>query len=131
MATRIRFNAPAHHKLEVGDVVIYGGKSAVIEDDEQAQELADADWTDVMILPSGRTTWPKTHAKLDELAEQLEVTWPTPAEGVEPNLTTAEKIATLEAAGYSPDGTRQGDATELDSTDDGEDIASDDDPKEE
>jgi hypothetical protein len=40
--------------------------------------------------------WPGTHAELDALAEELDVTWPPPLAGKK-RLTVAEKIAVLEA----------------------------------
>lgn len=46
-------------------------------------------------------SWPDSHKALDALAEQLEVTWPEPAEGKK-KLTVAEKIQALEAAGHTP-----------------------------
>lgn len=106
MTTRIRFDAPQHHTLNLGRGVIINGGQAYDVDDELAQTLVDATWIDVTVIPPGASVWPKSNGKLDELADRLGVTWPEPDEGKK--LTAQDKTAVLEEAGYTPDSVYQG-----------------------
>lgn len=120
MTTRIRFDGQPHHLLDLGThgdpSVINGGQASNVDDDF-AQELIDAPWADVTVIPPAAAVWPKANAKLDELAERLGVTWPEPEDGKK--LTAAEKIAALEEAGHTPDSVYQaGDAAPNDTAGD-------------
>lgn len=98
--TRIRFNAEPHHVLRASGQEIWGGTEGNVDSDV-AETLAAATWVDVTIV-DGKARWPRTNEALDAIAQALEVEFPDPvAEGTKP-LDVAEKIALLEAAGYSP-----------------------------
>lgn len=102
----IRYDGPtASLEVTQDGVTIPRGKSDYVSV-EMAEHLLGCTYADVTVL-SGDTpaVWPGTDAKLDALASQLDVEFPQPANG-EPPLTVADKVRHLEAAGYSPDGSR-------------------------
>lgn len=77
MATRIKFNAPAHHTLEVGDQVIAGGTEAEVSD-AQAKALSRSPHVDVS-LPDENERPPLADLKrsdLDVVAAELGVESP-------------------------------------------------------
>lgn len=123
MTTRIRFDAPSHHTLDLGEngdpSIINGGQASNV-DDEFAQHLIDADWVDVTVIPPGAAVWPKSQAKLDEIADRLGFSWPENEEGS--SLTVKDKVATLEEAGFTPDSVYQPDDQQDASDGDGADA---------
>jgi hypothetical protein len=121
MTTRIRFDAPSHHTLDLGEngdpSIINGGQASNV-DDETAEQLIDADWLDVTVIPVGAAVWPKSQAKLDELADRLGFSWPETEDGS--SLTVKDKVAALEEAGHTPDSVYQPADDQQDASDDGE-----------
>lgn len=98
----LRFNAEPHHKLVVGDQETNGG-GTIIVDEATAKELLAADWANVTVADPKTPSWPDDDETLDELAAKLKVELPTvPAGGGIPEPTVADKIAALEAAGFTP-----------------------------
>lgn len=106
LPVQIRYDGPTD-SLEVTQdgVTIPRGKSDYVSV-EAAQLLLGCDFADVTVLAGDLpAAWPDSDGKLDAFAEQHDVVWPEPQNGSQP-LTVAEKVAYLEATGYSPDGTR-------------------------
>ena len=98
----LRFNAVPHHVLEADGETTNGGGTITVSE-ETAQLLLAADWIDVSLADTKTPTWPRGHAEIDALAQRIGVELPAvPAGGGTKPPTTADKIAALEAAGFTP-----------------------------
>lgn len=96
----VRFNAEPQHVLDADGVEIRGGDVGLV-DAETAETLIHADWTDVTL--ADQPSWPRSHDELDKLAAKFDVELPAvSAAGGQPKPTVSEKIAALEAAGFTP-----------------------------
>lgn len=99
----LRFNAEPHHVLEADGSKCNGGGTITVSA-ETAKELVAAPWVDVdVVSDEAAPQWPDADAELDALAAKLNVELPqVPEAGGAPAPTIAEKVAALEAAGFTP-----------------------------
>ncbi len=99
----IRFDGEPRHKFEVDGIEIYGGKTGMVSA-ERANELLAAAWANVSLANESAAIWPQDDTEIEELAAKLGVELPTiTAEGGSVPPTLADKIAALEAAGFTPE----------------------------
>lgn len=100
----IRFNGEPGHTLEIDSKTTVEGGKTVKVDQATATKLLAAPWANITLADKSAKAWPDSDAELDELAAKLGVELPAVThEGGTPQLTLADKIAALEAAGYTPE----------------------------
>ena len=92
----IRFNAPSHHVLEVGDQTVHGGEELLVTDDVAA-ELLTAPYIDVTEVEGEGISTSLPRERLNELAEQAGVGNPEDLPNKDAVITAIEEAQEPEA----------------------------------
>ena len=98
------FNGEPHHKFVLDATTTVTGGQTFTVSAAKAKELLAASWANVSIANPAAPAWPDSDDAIEELAAKLGVELPsTTNEGGAPEPTLSDKIAALEAAGYTPE----------------------------